>query len=300
MSVLINLLAQRAQDLRCELVFPEGDDVRVQRAAQMLRDNTNLRPTLLTPGSFAVSAADVAALAAHRAKSGMGVEEARKVLQEPLQYALWKTRQGDFDGCVAGAVYATADVVRGVIRLIGTAVKGAKLSSAMLMEMHDQAYVFADCGLTPDPDARALARIAVDACATARALGLDPKVAMLSYATYDSAEGPLVEKIREATQVAQALLDVPVSGPLQFDAAVNAQIGARKCPGDVVAGQANVLLFPDLNAGNIAYKAVQQASGGVAIGPLLQGAARAVNDLSRGASAEDIYATALVTALQAQ
>ena len=232
-----------------------------------------------------------------RAARGMNSRDARAALQSEVIAAAMMVKTGDADGMVAGAITASADVLRPALRIIG-ADSGNFVSSMFFMCFADGAKVFADCALNIAPNARQLAAIAGQSAQTARKFGITPIVAMLSYATGDSAgDTEDSRKIKQAMQLIAP--EIPAAGPIQYDAAINPAVGKRKAPGNKAAGRANVLIFPDLASGNIAYKAVQQSAGIIAIGPLLQGLAAPVNDLSRGASTEDIYYTIAATAIQA-
>ena len=217
-------------------------------------------------------------------------------------------RQGEVTGSVAGAVNTSGKVIAAAARVIGTKPGARKASSFFIMVLkdkgfgHDGVLLYADCGLVPDPDAETLADIAISTAHSGQQLvGLEPKIAMLSFSTKGSAEHKLVDKVREATRIAKERApDLQIDGELQVDAALIPAIGARKAPGCPIAGKANILIFPDLNAGNIAYKLTERLAGAKAIGPLLQGFAKPVNDLSRGCSAEDIADTVAVTSVMAQ
>ena len=212
-------------------------------------------------------------------------------------------RVGEAHGCVAGASRSTADVLRAGIFLLGVAPEVEAISSSFLMVLSTgQAVAYGDCGVIPDPDAAQLASIAVSTAATYRSLtGEDPRVAMLSFSTKGSAEHERVDKVREATKLAQAAApDLLIDGELQFDAAWVADIGQRKAPGSPVAGNANVFIFPNLDSGNIAYKITERLGGAQAFGPLLQGVNGVLHDLSRGSSAEDIVNVAVIASLQGE
>ena len=208
---------------------------------------------------------------------------------------------GDADGMVSGAAHTTANTIRPALEFVKTK-EGVKIvSSVFFMLLEDRALVYGDCAVNPNPDAAQLADIARASAATARQFGVEPRVAMLSYSTGGSGSGQDVDTVREATElVRSADPDFPVEGPIQYDAATNASIAASKLPDSAVAGQATVFVFPDLNTGNNTYKAVQQSSGAVAVGPVLQGLNKPVNDLSRGTTVEDIVNTVAITAIQAQ
>lgn len=240
-------------------------------------------------------------LAKIRASKGMTVEQAAKIVEDPTYFATMMVQMGDADGMVSGATHTTADTIRPAFQIIKTAPGTNLVSSAFIMLMADRAMVFGDCAVVLSPDAQQLSQIALSSAKTAQAFGIDPKVALLSYSTKGSGSGPSVDVVTEATKLAQeAAPSLNIDGPLQFDAAVDAATGASKAPGSNVAGQANVLIFPDLNSGNIAYKTAQRIGGAIAVGPILQGLRKPINDLSRGAKVEDIVNTVAITAVQAQ
>jgi phosphate acetyltransferase len=210
-------------------------------------------------------------------------------------------QSGQVDGMVSGAAHTTAHTIRPALEIIRTTPDASLVSSAFLMCLPDRVLVFADCAVNPDPTAEQLADIAISSADTALAFGVEPRVAMVSYSTGSSGSGSDVDKVRAATElVAQRRPDLPLAGPIQYDAAVDESVGHSKMPGNPVAGHATVLIFPDLNTGNTTYKAVQRSAGAVAIGPVLQGLRRPVNDLSRGCTVPDIINTVAITAIQAQ
>ena len=208
---------------------------------------------------------------------------------------------GDADGMVSGAAHTTAHTIVPSFQIIKTKPGTSIVSSVFLMLLQDRVLVYGDCAVNPEPNAAALADIAISSAATARQFGVEPRVAMLSFSTGTSGKGADVDKVREATELVRAKEpDLAVEGPIQYDAAIDPTVAAKKAPDSLVAGRANVFIFPDLSSGNIGYKAVQRSSGAIAIGPVLQGLNKPVNDLSRGALVEDIINTVAITAVQAQ
>ncbi len=206
----------------------------------------------------------------------------------------------EVDGLVSGAVHTTANTIRPALQLIKTAPGYSLVSSVFFMLLPDQVLVYGDCAVNPNPNATELAEIALQSAESAVALGVNPRVAMISYSTGSSGSGAEVEKVVEATRIAQERApNLPIDGPLQYDAASVLSVGRQKAPNSLVAGQATVFIFPDLNTGNTTYKAVQRNANCLSVGPMLQGLAKPVNDLSRGALVEDIVFTIALTALQA-
>jgi phosphate acetyltransferase len=235
-----------------------------------------------------------------RRAKGLTEPIARTQLQGPVVLGTMMLEAGEVDGLVAGAVHTTADTVRPALQFIGTTSDAKLVSSVFFMCLPEQIVVFGDCAINPDPDPEQLADIAVQSARSAEAFGISPRVAMLSFSTGTSGVGSDVDKVREATRIArQRRPDLPIDGPLQYDAATVESVARQKAPDSPVAGRATVLVFPDLNTGNTTYKAVQRSANVVAIGPMLQGLARPVNDLSRGASVDDIVYTIALTAIQA-
>jgi phosphate acetyltransferase len=242
-----------------------------------------------------------------RKSKGLTQEGALKLLDDPLYYAAIMIKAGDADGEVAGAANATGDVLRPAFQFIKTKPGTSIVSSAFFLQLKDTQFgekglfVFADCAVNPNPNAQELAEIAVSTADTARILGeMDPKVAMLSFSTMGSAHNEYTEKVVNATQLVKSMRpDIKVDGEIQLDAAIIPEIGQRKAPGSAIAGKANVLIFPTLEAGNIGYKLVERLAHAQAVGPVLQGMAAPVNDLSRGCNVEDIVNVIAITVLQA-
>jgi len=243
-----------------------------------------------------------------RKNKGMTKEKAEKIVRDPIYYATMMVKEGDGDGLVSGAIHTTGDLLRPGLQIVKTAPGVSIVSGFFVMMVPDCEYgengllIFADCAVNPNPTAEELANIAISTADTAKTLcNMDPKVAMLSFSTYGSAKHELVDKVRIATEIAHKLRpDLDIDGELQLDAAIEEHVARLKAPGSKVAGKANVLVFPDLQTGNIGYKLVQRFAKADAIGPICQGFAKPINDLSRGCSVEDIVNVVAVTAVQAQ
>ena len=243
----------------------------------------------------------VSELVTLRAKKGMTPDKAREVLKDPTYFGTMLVQLNLADGLVSGSINSTANTVRPALQVIKTKPGTSMVSGAFLMCLPTHVAVFADCAITPNPTAEQLADIAIQSAGTASAFGIDPRVGMLSYSTLGSGKGPDVDLVEEATRIAhEKAPDLKLVGPIQFDAAWSPTVAAAKAPGNEVAGYVNVFVFPNLSAGNIGYKAVQRSSGAVAIGPVLQGLRKPVNDLSRGATVPDIINTIALTAVIAQ
>ena len=310
---LVEKIRIKAKSNLKRIVLPEGDEPRTMKAAEIVRSEGLADPILLTRDAIsAPSNSDrlrsfASMLFDLRRAKGLSEEKAAALAADPMYYGMLMVKSGEADGLVSGAVHSTGDMLRPALQMIRTAPGMKLVSSSFLMECPDKSIgdsgvlVFADCVVNPCPDAEGLANIAVAAADTARRLcGIaEPRVAMLSFSTKGSASHELVDKVREATSIARGLApDLALDGELQLDAALVPEVGALKAPGSGVAGRANVLIFPDLQSGNIGYK-IAQRLGGVNCFAVLQGLARPCNDLSRGCSVEDIVNTVAMTAVQA-
>ena len=317
-------LIERARADRKRIVLPEPDDDRVlQAAAQVLAagiaditfvgdaDYVATRASELgldLSAAQVVSTADPAYLERYaeefarlRAKKGVTLEQAREKVTDVSYFGTMMVHMGDADGMVSGAAHTTAHTIVPSFQIIKTAPGVSVVSSIFLMAMKDRVWAFGDCAVNPNPTPEQLADIAVTSARTAAQFGVTPRVAMLSYSTGTSGSGPDVDVVVEATRLAREKApELAIEGPIQFDAAVDAAVASKKLPGSDVAGKATVFVFPSLEAGNIGYKAVQRSSGALAVGPVLQGLNKPVNDLSRGALVEDIVNTVALTAVQAQ
>ena len=325
---LIDKIKAKAKANVKHIVLPEGEESRnVQAAVKIVSQGIATLTLLGDPAKVKEVAAgaslegleiidprtsnkceeDAATLYELRKAKGMTPEQAAELVRDPMYYGVMMVKMGDADGLVSGAIHSTGDMLRPALQIIKSKPGIKTVSSCFLMECPNKAYgddgvmVFADCAVNIDPDAEQLASIALGAADSARALaGIEPRVAMLSFSTKGSAKHDLVTKVQEATRIAKELdPSLMLDGELQLDAAIVESVGQLKAPGSPVAGKANVLVFPGLEAGNIGYKLVQRLAGAEAYGPILQGIAKPCNDLSRGCSVDDIVATVAITAAQA-
>ncbi|MFD2179350.1 phosphate acetyltransferase [Veronia pacifica] len=316
-------LTDLARKAAKRVVLPEGDEPRTVKAASICAERKIAECVLLgnpeaikrvaeqqgvTLGAGvqiidpeAVREQYVARLVELRKNKGMTEVVAREQLEDTVVLGTMMLENNEVDGLVSGAVHTTANTIRPPLQLIKTAPSASLVSSVFFMLLPDQVLVYGDCAINPDPNAEQLAEIAIQSADSAKAFGIDPRVAMISYSTGTSGQGADVEKVREATKIAQEKRpDLVIDGPLQYDAAIMENVAKSKAPDSPVAGKATVFVFPDLNTGNTTYKAVQRSADLVSIGPMLQGMRKPVNDLSRGALVDDIVYTVALTAIQAK
>lgn len=323
MDIFENLAAQ-LRGKNKTIVFPEGNDPRIMGAAVRLKQAGLVNPVLLgnqealadlaqakgwdltgitviDPATYPAADREKMQAALLERRHGKNTaEQVAKMLTDISYFATMLVYLGKVDGMVSGAVHATGDTVRPALQIIKTKPGSHRISGAFIMQKGDQRYIFADCAINIDPDADTLAETAVQSAETARMFGLDPQVAMLSFSTKGSAKSDLVDKVVAATQKAQKMVpDLAIDGELQVDAALVPAVARLKAPNSPVAGRANVLIFPNLEAGNIGYKLAQRLGGFEAIGPILQGLNAPIADLSRGTDEEAVYKVALITAAQA-
>lgn len=314
-------LTELARKAGRRVVLPEGDEPRTVKAAAicaqrgiatciLLGDPDEIKRVAASQGVELGSGIEivdpnvvrenyVARLVELRKNKGMSEAVAREQLEDNVVLGTMMLEQNEVDGLVSGAVHTTANTIRPPLQIIKTAPGSSLVSSVFFMLLPEQVYVYGDCAINPDPTAEQLAEIAIQSADSAAAFGIDPRVAMLSYSTGNSGAGSDVEKVREATRLAQEKRrDLVIDGPLQYDAAVMADVAKSKAPNSPVAGRATVFIFPDLNTGNTTYKAVQRSADLISIGPMLQGMRKPVNDLSRGALVDDIVYTIALTAIQ--
>ncbi|MFP4645547.1 MAG: phosphate acetyltransferase [Candidatus Woesearchaeota archaeon] len=329
---LLDDLKSKAKETTRRIVFPESTDERVLQAAHRLLGEgicevillgipedikskgrqlgaVLSKATIIDYGSDKDRQEKYAqALVMLRQHKGMDVSKARELLKDPVYFATMMVQTGDADGMVSGAEHATADTLRPALQIIGTKPEVTIASSFFLILAHDMVddensntlFFFADCGFVVDPDAKQLSEIGFETAQSAKSFGIDPKVGFLSFSTKGSASHEKLHKVVEATSLfRERAPDIPVDGELQLDAAIIPSVCEKKCGQSPLQGNANILIFPDLNSGNIAYKLVQRFGHAKAIGPIIQGLNKPVNDLSRGCSAEDIVNVAIITAVEA-
>ena len=330
MSIIDTIKAKAKADVK-HIVLPEGSEERTVQAARLITDQGIAKVTLIgksedikaAAARFNVNVDDIAMIdpaaselypgycekfAEMRAKKGVTLEQAQKTMLDPLFFAAMMVYDDKADGFVSGAINTTGNTLRPGLQIIKTAKGVSTVSSCFIMEIPDHKWgddgvmIFGDCAVIPNPTAEELAAIAIASAASGKQLvDIDPRVAMLSFSTKGSAKHDNVTKVQEATKLAHELApELKLDGELQADAALVESVGQLKAPGSTVAGHANTLIFPDLQAGNIGYKLVQRLAGAEAIGPIIQGLAKPVSDLSRGCSVDDIVSVVAITAVKAQ
>tara|TARA_R110002124_G_scaffold1141_4_gene6020 strand:- start:1657 stop:3282 length:1626 start_codon:yes stop_codon:yes gene_type:complete len=319
-------LLKRAKSNKKHIVLPEGNDERILKATKKLLDTNAVTITLLgdTEQIMAkISELDISldtnsfniidpksspnfldyatTLYELRKEKNVNLAMAKDLMEDVSYFGTMMVYKGHADGMVSGAVHTTQHTIRPALQFIKTRPEVSIVSSVFFMCLPNRVTIFGDCAINPNPTAEHLAEIAISSAATSTAFGIEPKIAMLSYSSGASGAGEDVDRVRKATEIIKKKRpDLKVEGPIQYDAAVDINVGKSKLPDSEVAGQASVFIFPDLNTGNNTYKAVQRETGALAIGPMLQGLNKPVNDLSRGCTVEDIYNTVVITAIQAQ
>lgn len=317
-------LFERARQVRQRIVLPESGDERILRAAEILlrRDVVDIillgnreeiehhisllaldlgKATIIDPEHSHYREEFSQKFFELRQAKGLSLDAARDAMVHPNYFATMMVHLGMADGMVSGAIHTTGDTIRPALQIIKTTEECDIVSSVFFMCLETRVLVYGDCAVNQDPNAEELAQIAVSSAKTAKSFGIEPRVAMLSYSTGQSGHGSAVDKVRMATKIVQEKYpDLLVEGPIQYDAAIDAEVARTKLPESLVAGKATVFVFPDLNTGNNTYKAVQRSAQAIAIGPVLQGLRKPVNDLSRGCSVDDIINTVAITAIQAQ
>lgn len=318
---LIESLKAQIEGKNIRIVLPEGTEPRILEAASRLHSESILVPVLIgskeeigdKAKEIGVSVDGIEIIDpttyekfdemvnsfVERRKGKVTEEDARKILLDENYFGTMLTYMGLVDGMVSGAVHSTGDTVRPALQIIKTKPGVSRTSGAFVMIKGDTKYIFGDCAINIELDAEGLAGVAVESAKTAKMFGIDPKVAMLSFSTKGSAKHELATKVAEATKLAHELdPELALDGELQFDAAIVESVGKQKAPDSKVAGEANVFIFPSLEAGNIGYKIAQRLGGFEALGPILQGLNKPITDLSRGCSAEDVYKLSIITACQ--
>lgn len=321
---LAEILKKKIEGKGLKVVFPEASDVRILGAAVRLHKEGLMNPvligepeevrqgakelgfdlgkiTIIDPNAYEAFDEMVDAFVERR-KGKATEEQAREILKDGNYFGTMLVYMGEADGMVSGAIHSTGDTVRPALQIIKTREGVSRTSGAfiMLRGRSQEKYLFSDCAINVNPSAQELAEIAVESARTAKMFDIEPKVALLSFSSHGSAQSPEVDKVAEATKLAQELApQYEFDGELQFDAAFVESVAAQKAPGSQVAGQATVFVFPELQSGNIGYKIAQRLGGFDAVGPILQGLNKPVSDLSRGCTEEDVYKTAIITANQA-
>ena len=319
-------LLKRAKSHKKHIVLPEGNDERILKATKKLLDTNAVTITLLGDAEqimAKISELDISldaksfniidpksspnfldyatTLYELRKEKNVNLAMAKDLMEDVSYFGTMMVYKGHADGMVSGAAHTTQHTIRPALQFIKTKPEVSIVSSVFFMCLPNRVTIFGDCAINPNPTAEQLAEIAISSAATSTAFGIEPKIAMLSYSSGASGVGEDVDRVRKATDIIKNKRPgLKVEGPIQYDAAVDINVGKSKLPDSEVAGQASVFIFPDLNTGNNTYKAVQRETGALAIGPMLQGLNKPVNDLSRGCTVDDIYNTVVITAIQAQ
>jgi len=322
----LSIIKEKASKIGKRIIYPEAFDERTLRAVEAILKEKTAKPILLGKKDEIVKHAEelklqidwtkveiidpkdpayikryAAALCEIRKDKGMTPEEAEKLVNDFNYFGVMAVQTGDADGLISGANSSTGDTVRPALQIIGTHERFHKVSGIFFMIMENRLLLFADCAINVDPNSHELAEIAIDTAETAKRFGIDPKIAMLSFSTNGSAKHPFTDKVREATQMVRYKRpELICDGEMQVDAALIPDIAARKFPKSLIKGNANVLIFPDLQSGNISYKLVERLARAKAIGPILQGLNKPVNDLSRGCSWQDIVDLTAITACECE
>ncbi len=324
MRKFIENIKEKAKQNPSTIVFPEGTEERILRATEQIVKQGIAKPILLgdeaeinnkakelgvsiegiriiNPSKYEKFEECINAFYELRKHKGVTLAKAREIMNNATYFGIMLVHTGEADGLISGSTHTTAETVRPALQIIKTHEKFHKVSSFFFMILNDKLLMFADCAVIINPDAKDLAEIAIDTANNARKFGIEPRIAMLSFSTKGSAKHPLVDKVREATAIVQDKMpDMIIDGEMQVDAALVPEICEKKCPDCKLKGDANVLIFPDLQSANVAYKLVERLAKADAVGPILQGLKKPVNDLSRGCSVQDVIDVTAITSVEAQ
>ena len=321
---IVEQIMNKAKAFPKKIVFPEGDDDRILQAVSRIKEEGIAIPVVLgdydkikwragelhldfegveivNPEQSDKFDSYAKKLFEMRKKKGLSLNDTKEMMKQVSYFGTMMVHIGDADGLVSGASHSTADTLRPALQIIKTKEGHSIASSYFIMVVDDKVYFFSDCGFVVDPDAEQLSEIAISTANSAKQYGIEPKVAMLSFSTHGSGKGDNVDKVvKKKKKVKDKMPDLEIDGEVQLDAAIVPEIGEKKCPNSSIKGDANVLIFPDLNAGNIGYKLVERMAHAMAIGPIVQGLNKPVNDLSRGCKVEDIVEVCAITVVEAQ
>lgn len=298
--MVLNQIHAKAKLNPKRIVYPESNDVRIIEAAKKVKELGIAEPILINSGMIADNLDRYSEEFYNvRKHKGVTIDSAREIMKNPTYFGTMMVHLGEADGLVAGACQPTADTLKPALQIIKT--KQGFASSYFIMDLGEKIYFFADCGFVVNPNADELSAIAIDTADSVKALGIEPKIAMLAFSTKGSASHSVLDKVIKATElVKEKRSDLVIDGELQLDAAIIPEVAQKKCSSSVLGGNANVLIFPDLHSGNIGYKLVERLAKAKAIGPILQGLNKPVNDLSRGCSVQDVVDVSAVTVVQSQ